>query len=469
MAVTCSLPLAADDRQDPMDILIAVDKSLSMEEEIEAVREYVSTAIIDDLLIPGDLLIVVAFFGDTEVLVSGLVSDNDGRARMREKVESTRADGRWTDIGGALDELQRQLELHGRPDVPKHMLLITDGKQEAPPESPYWSADGSFNHEFLANTRTIQKEGWKVQVLGIGTAADARQIADRLSGIYTEVPEGATVESLTESTRDFLGSLTIVDPPEVSPIGRGGRGTMALTVRSSGYGEPKTVLIDGIRLTTGGEVRESVLVSGRSIEVPASGTIEVRLPITVAPELPAGHYRGTFEFVFGGAEQLVPTVVEHDFRVNTVLQNNLAFVVPGAALVVLGLLLLVLLQARRAAPARVSFRVAVDGVPLPKGKDVFHLTAGTDLYLQEDTDVISLDPGKTGQSIGRLSVQGVARGASSGVGEKPAPALTLEILDPRRFAHAEEVPQSLLGAEVVVKAESSRRLHVRFEDAHRNV
>ena len=37
----------ADEREEPIDVIIALDKSLSMVEEIEAVKEYVNTYLID--------------------------------------------------------------------------------------------------------------------------------------------------------------------------------------------------------------------------------------------------------------------------------------------------------------------------------------------------------------------------------------------------------------------------------------
>ena len=70
--------LYADQRDEPVDVIVALDKSLSMEEEIEAVKDYVNTYLIDQLLIPGDYFLTVAFYGQTEIPVSlDITGDED--------------------------------------------------------------------------------------------------------------------------------------------------------------------------------------------------------------------------------------------------------------------------------------------------------------------------------------------------------------------------------------------------------
>ena len=125
----------ADEREEPVDVIIALDKSLSMVEEIDAVKEYVRTTIIDQLLIPGDFLTVVAFYGKTQIPISAFLKTNKEKDNLSAAISRIEADGRFTDIGNALDVLASELEKQSDPDRKKYLLLITDGKQEAPPES----------------------------------------------------------------------------------------------------------------------------------------------------------------------------------------------------------------------------------------------------------------------------------------------------------------------------------------------
>jgi Mg-chelatase subunit ChlD len=453
----CGIPsLHADQRVDPMDIIVALDKSLSMVEEIAAVKEYVASSIVDGLVIPGDLLIVVAFYGKTDVPVSTVVTDAASKDAIKKAIGAIRADGRWTDIGNALDELRRQLEAHGRQGIPKHLLLITDGKPEPPPDSKYWSPDGSFTHEFLDNTETIQREGWKVQVLGLGSGADARELADKLSGIYTQVPENPTAQQLAETTREFLGSLRISGDARLSPIGRGGAGKLRLTVESTGYESTKNVTLSGIKLTIGDDARENLLGRPFVFEVPPSGSTQVSIPVVVQPRLAPGRYTGTFLFSYATEEQVTPTVLTVDIRVNSVLQNNLAFVIPGAILIVAGLVLLTLLLARRSAVGEISFLLVVAEQPLQKGEDHFTMKRGSERFLEEREGVVGLTEARTDRSIARLAV----------TGEDPAALLlSLEVLEPKGFVHPKEVPTSPLGAELLMRTDKGHKLHVRFEAA----
>ena len=57
----CVIDLWADERE-PKDIIVALDKSLSMEEEIEEVKRYVNTYIVDKTLIDGDYFLLLSFF-----------------------------------------------------------------------------------------------------------------------------------------------------------------------------------------------------------------------------------------------------------------------------------------------------------------------------------------------------------------------------------------------------------------------
>jgi hypothetical protein len=61
--------ISADDRTEEIDVFIVVDKSLSMEEEIDAVKNYINQSIVEELLIPGDNFVVIIFYGDAEVLL----------------------------------------------------------------------------------------------------------------------------------------------------------------------------------------------------------------------------------------------------------------------------------------------------------------------------------------------------------------------------------------------------------------
>ena len=218
-----------DTRTEGIDVFLVLDKSLSMVEEIGEVRDYVKTSIIDRILIPGDRFLLIIFYGEAHVLLNNDVLSEDNKEYFKKTVESIRADGRFTDIGNALDRLKAAVDEFGIEGRRKYLLLITDGKQEAPPHSIYYSPDGSFNHHFLENTKIIQKEGWRIHILGIGSEQAAKEIARELSGTYSEIDDRFSRDDIEHGAGDLLSSIDVVSPVSVSRIPENRRAAIGLS------------------------------------------------------------------------------------------------------------------------------------------------------------------------------------------------------------------------------------------------
>ena len=75
-------PLLADTRTQNIDIMIALDKSLSMEHKIAAVKDWVNSYLMDQVVIPGDFLVIVAFYGKADVVVSQVIKDAADKAAV---------------------------------------------------------------------------------------------------------------------------------------------------------------------------------------------------------------------------------------------------------------------------------------------------------------------------------------------------------------------------------------------------
>ena len=333
------MPVIADSRDENIDVFIVLDKSLSMEEEIAAVRQYVKESLVDRLLIEGDRVTIIAFFGKAVRLVSERVATD--RSSLHSKVASLEADGRYTDIGNALDALDAAVKSVTASEMRKYLLLLTDGIQEAPPDSKYYSPDGSFNHAFLTNTKSIQREGWKILILGIGAATDARRMAEELSATYAEVaavtpPEDSTTTSrsgdggtmsaetagsvadrpgtdqpvesadsddslsdrLSEATDGFLGRVDLVSIPEVLKIDSMGIGKVTVVLESFGYDAGVTVDIERVGIEYADGRIEDVLFEGVSIDVPKDGSIEERIPLRIESPRDPGEYAAEIVFSF---------------------------------------------------------------------------------------------------------------------------------------------------------------------------
>jgi len=449
LLIAVSTPLLADERTEPIDVIIALDKSLSMVEEIEAVKQYVSTHVIEDLLIPGDFFLVVAFYGETIVPVSTTIGGPEDKERAKEMISALAADGRFTDIGNALDVLGEQIERHSRPDREKYLLLITDGIQEAPPQSKYYSPDGSFNHAFLENTKTIQKKGWKVVILGVGLEDLAQQfaqdLAQQLSADYAQLSDEPTAEELIEKTREFLAALKAEDGARLGPIDLKGRGTLSMTVDSQGYSEGRTVRIRAIRLSLPGEGTQNILPAPVSWEIPPESSQQYSTAVQLPAVPSSGEHSGTLEFEFAGSERFVPVVMPVEFRVLSFVGSYWLWILIGA-LILIALIVLILLLVLRSGKPKFRFRLVVDGQPAGKGQDVYRVKEGKPLYLNEEEGTVTVSPGRTAQSIARLVA--IPKGVRMG------------LLKPERFPKLTDVPLNVLDFDFRVRVDLDKRRDV---------
>jgi Mg-chelatase subunit ChlD len=445
--------LWADVRTEPIDVIIALDKSLSMVEEIDAVKEYVDTHIIDELLIPGDFFLVVAFYGKTEVPVSVTIEDQADKERAKQLINALVADGQYTDIGNALDVLEQQIQRYSRPDREKYLLLITDGIQEAPPGSPYYSPDGSFNHAFLENTKTIQKMGWKVVILGVGTEAKAQELAQQLAqemgADYAPLSEQPTAEELAEKTLEFLSTLKATPTVRFGPFTLSGRGRLGLTVQSEGYKEAKTVRVSSILLTLPGEEPHNILPAPVAWTIAPQGSVDLSTAVRL-PEVPAsGEHSGTLQFEFSSGDHFVPVVMPVEFRVLSFVGSYWLWILIGAVVLIL-IIVLIILLAVRAGRAKYRFHLVVEGQPSEQG---YRIVEGKPQYLEQVDGDIRISANRSPQSLARLMA--IQKGVRMG------------LLKPERFPKLTDMPLNVLDFDfrVRIDLEKKRDVTVRLSSA----
>jgi hypothetical protein len=367
--------------------------------KIEAVKEYVNTYIIDQLLIEGDFFLVVAFYGQTEIPISTTIRNDEDKERAKAIIAQLLGDGVYTDIGNALDVLGEQVDRYAHADRKKHLLLITDGIQEAPPDSKYYSPDGSFNHEFLENTKVIQKKGWKVHILGVGIGDEAQKLADELAGTYTDLSEQPTVEELVEKTGEFLAALEVTGPVNLDPVDFRGRSRVSLSVESRGYTEDQTVVIDAIRLTLPDGMEKNILEDSASFTFAPDTTTDLGISVTVPGAVEAGDHSGTLRFEFRGQNRFLPVITSVDYHVNTFFENFWWWMLIALAVLTL-IVVLILLLVRRTKKAMFRFQL-VTGTK-KADQPVYRIKEGKPLYLNLEEGTITVDPRRNPQSIARL-------------------------------------------------------------------
>jgi len=316
--------LIADQRQDNIEIYLVLDKSLSMIEEIESVKDYVIDNIIGELLLDGDYFVLIPFYGKTDNSFNDYIMTVADKKTLRTNVQNIQADGRFTDIGNALDVLRTKISKN-TDSKRKYMLLITDGKQEAPPDSPFYSPDGSFNHAFLENTKEIKKEGWKIIVLGVGTESAAKEIAKELSAGYTVVSENTEPQEIEEIIGDFLGRLDIITFNNIIKLDKNGLGKIKLEIESSGYDDPQKIILTEIRYINDNKENINILKNPYIFTIEPKNSSKISIPV----EFPISKedYSTDILFIFEGKNAFSP-VIQHITIENNNITYYLYFIIP---------------------------------------------------------------------------------------------------------------------------------------------
>jgi Mg-chelatase subunit ChlD len=451
LAIALACPALADTRTENIDVVVALDRSLSMEKKVEAVKNYVTTYLIDQVLIPGDHFIVVAFYGKADLIITQTIGGETDKKAAKSVIAKIKGNGRFTDIGNALDALRQQVDPLENDGRKKFILLLTDGIQEAPPTSKYYSKDGKFNHAFLANTKTIQQKGWKIQILGIGTDTAARDLARELEGSYAEIQDALSVDSLLSGTEGLFGKIGLEGSVVVSPIPANGASALSFVLKAEGYKEEARVNVDAIAARIGVSPAAGILDAPFAFSIRASGTTRVTIPVRFPRDLPPGPTPATLSFSFAAGERFTPSEVSVTLGVKGWLGNNLILLIAAAVALIVVAVLAVLLIRRLVRGSPISFTVTIDGEPAAPGP--VSLAAGREVLLNETGGAFSLVPKRNARSLARFRAKGRA--------------LTMEILKADRFPKLTEAPADARGNTFVLRSENGEKLTMKVVSKER--
>ncbi len=447
LALVLSSQVPADTRKENIDVIIALDRSLSMENKIGAVKSWVNSFILDQLVIPGDFFTVITFYGKTDILVSKEIAGEADRASAKALVSSIQGNGRFTDIGNALDALKAQLADKDKDGRQKYVLLLTDGIQEAPPSSKYWSKNGVFNHEFLANTKTIQQKGWKVMILGIGIETAAKQLAQELQGSYSEIATKLTPESLATTAGTLFGMPSVSGPVTLGPVSASGSARASFTLKSSGLTGDTRITVADVSVQAGTRTYSSLTKAPAVITVKKDGTVPVDIPLKFPGGLPPGTSPATLTFSFSTTERFAPAQVPVTLTVQGWVQSNLVFLVPGLVvlLVLIALIILLIWRLTRGKPIR--FAVLIDDEPVQA--EPISLRTGRELFLNDNASSFSVVPRRNARSVARFSAAGGN--------------LALAALKEDRFPRQAEFPAEARGQSFVLRTESGKSVTLKVQ------
>jgi len=189
-----NLGWAEETRTGNIDMVLLVDSSLSMRDAMAATREFAAAELIAPILMPGDRLILERFYGKVERLFGGTIRSEADKAAIIRSLRGIVADGRYTDIGAALDQAAADIKELGMPERPKYLILLTDERQEAPPGSPYASADFIPRHPFLTYVKKEKKGRFSFITVGYGVGEKIAVSSRSVLSIIEEAPLRAAAD-----------------------------------------------------------------------------------------------------------------------------------------------------------------------------------------------------------------------------------------------------------------------------------
>lgn len=452
-----------DERTEPIDLIIALDKSLSMVEEIEAVKEYIINNIITDRLIIGDYLLVVGFFRESEVITAGLIQSDGDKVKMKDDISSVQADGYWTDIGSMFDRLWDEFMERKNNDRRKRFLIMTDSINEPPPQSPYYTKDGRLRHDFLEKIDDLfEYPGWKIQILMLGDDPGS-VFKDEIKGEYAEVGEDASLEEIDRALGEVIGEIKVVED-KLKPLAlrRSGKGTLVIPVTTSLFNENPTLIIDAITVNT--PVFSCGILTERFSQIlpadseklaeaegkgPDDAIIYLKIPVESSTKLDPGDYQGELNFTFDSQARFTSplNMVVHG---NNIWEDNLWLLVLLIALAIVIIILLIVGIIKLVQGHPIKFKLLVDEMPLPKGKDTFKISRGKNLYILESMDFIRVTEKKNLKCFAKLAVANED--------------LKLHVLREKNFSDPKEIPENILEATIAILTESGKLYHITFSE-----
>jgi len=214
--------VSADSRSTSVDFVLLVDTSLSMADAMEPARRYAAGEIIGRLVETDDWVAVLRFYGSVETVWKGDVTGSADVSAIVRSLNELEADGRFTDIGSALDAMDSLILERGHPERPKYILLLTDERQEAPKGTQYYSSDYVAHHPLLEYVKRVDMGPFRVITIGYGLADTIEGEARSLMTTLSEPPNRPTSPLAGADASDMGAAAGTSDAQSASGGASGG-------------------------------------------------------------------------------------------------------------------------------------------------------------------------------------------------------------------------------------------------------
>jgi len=376
---------AARERTGSIDAFVVLDESGSMKPIFSKVTAYLAEGIVRDYLEPRDYLCVIGFSDLPHVRVSQQLSSAAEKDNLVELLRNLNVVPQgYTDMGRALEATLQQLERLADPSHEQVLLILTDGLNQPPRESPYFSPlrpdsgvglapPSGFNPGFLAQVQRLAAKGWRVHVVGIGADTDARKLAEALGAGYTILRAFNAIELRAGLGRFWDDTINLVGLDLPRRPYRPGE-TLSAQVRiHSTSDKDREVQLRGVRVTAldplsaapaarpePGSLAATPAATRWSAPAGRDARYEVR--VTLPASFPAGDFRATLTFDQESAVKFYPHQATLSFHVPSFWELHGRAVVAGGLAAVLAIGAAVAYRRRPISVALVVEGEAADGV-----------------------------------------------------------------------------------------------------------
>lgn len=350
---------AVRERAGQVDAFIVLDESGSMAPVFGRVTTYLADALVKDYLEPGDYLCVVGFSSDTRVRISQRVSSAAEKENLARMVRDLNVVPQgFTDMGRALEETLGQVERLADPSHQQIVLILTDGVNHPPRDSPYFlpvrpdkggklPPPSGFGEAFLAQSTRLAAAGWRLHVVGIGLDTDAGTLARALGSGHTIVRQFDPAELRSGLARLWDDSINLVRLE--LPVTRylpGGTVSGRVHLQSVSDHEREIhvrgMSVAKLQRAVGPALGQVPAVSAKPAlerwSIPARQSASFDLVLSVPQDIPPGDYTAVLSFDQASAVRFFPTESSFSFHVPSFWELHGATVVStGAGVVVLAL------------------------------------------------------------------------------------------------------------------------------------
>jgi Mg-chelatase subunit ChlD len=344
--------LAARERTGNVDVFLVLDESGSMKPIFSRVTAFIAEALVRDYLEPGDYLCVIGFSSEARIRVSQRLSSEAEKENLSELVGTLNVVPQgYTDMGRSLEEALKQLDRLSNPSHQQVVLVLTDGVNHPPRDSPYFAPvkrdsgtglppTSDFNERFLAQVKSLKDAGFRTHVVGIGTVTDARKLGEALGAEYTLLKEFNADElskGLSRFWDDTINLVGLSSPDE--PSRPGADLAIEASLRSTSEQDREVhvrgVAVSGLKRLAANTASENLsataaLAGEGRWALPARQEARFPIRVTLPPDFPPGDFEGSLVFEQTSSVKFYPPAASFTFHVPSFWERH-GFAVGGGA------------------------------------------------------------------------------------------------------------------------------------------